>query len=142
MPALSAKTLILVIEDAPDNQVLIEQVFQDSDYAVHCIQDGVTALAWLESQLPDLILLDLSLPEVDGWEVARRLKADARTASIPIIAVTAHAMKGDKEAAIASGCNDYLTKPLDIEQLENCVKRWLLDRSERDLIAKADGAST
>ncbi|CAN1213471.1 response regulator [Tumidithrix helvetica PCC 7403] len=132
MPAPSAKPLILVVEDAPDNQVLIEQVFQDSGYAVNCVQDGVTALAWLAEQLPDLILLDLSLPKVDGWEVARRLKADQRTAAIPIVAVTAHAMKGDKEAAIAAGCDDYLTKPLDIEQLEICVKRWLVERSDRD----------
>ncbi|MEE3719232.1 response regulator [Tumidithrix elongata RA019] len=133
MPAPSAKPLILVVEDAPDNQVLIEQVFQDSGYAVNCVQDGVSALAWLAEQLPDLILLDLSLPKVDGWEVARRLKADQRTAAIPIVAVTAHAMKGDKETAIAAGCDDYLTKPLDIEQLEICVKRWLVERSDRDL---------
>jgi two-component system, cell cycle response regulator DivK len=137
MPAPSAKPLILVIEDASDNQVLIEQIFQDSGYVVNCVQDGVTALAWLATQLPNLILLDLSLPEIDGWEVARRLKADRRTAKIPIVAVTAHAMKGDKEAAIAAGCDDYLTKPLDIEQLENCVKRWLVKGSNLDSGEKA-----
>jgi len=70
-------------------------------------------------------LLDLSLPEIDGWEIARQLKASDRTAQIPIVAVTAHAMKGDKESAIASGCDDYLTKPLDIDLLEACVKQWL-----------------
>ncbi|PZO38509.1 MAG: response regulator [Pseudanabaena frigida] len=125
MPALKSQPLILVVEDAPDNQVLVEQVFQDSGYRVTCIQDGQAALDWLETNHPDLILLDLSLPEVDGWEVARQLKASDRTAKIPIVAVTAHAMKGDKEAAIASGCDDYLTKPLDIDLLEACVKQWL-----------------
>ena len=125
MPAFNSPPLILVVEDAHDNQVLVEQVFQDSGYRVTCIQDGQTALTWLETNHPDLILLDLSLPEVDGWEVARQLKASDRTAQIPIIAVTAHAMKGDKEAAIASGCDDYLTKPLDIDLLEASVKHWL-----------------
>jgi len=125
MPALNSPPLILVVEDAPDNQVLVEQVFQDSGYRVTCIQDGQAALNWLETNHPDLILLDLSLPEIDGWEVARQLKASDRTAQIPIIAVTAHAMNGDKETAIASGCDDYLTKPLDIDLLEACVKQWL-----------------
>lgn len=125
MPALNSPPLILVVEDAPDNQVLVEQVFQDSGYNVICIQDGQAALDWVEKNYPDLILLDLSLPEIDGWEVARQLKACDRTAKIPIVAVTAHAMKGDREAAIASGCDDYLTKPLDIDLLEACVKQWL-----------------
>jgi CheY-like chemotaxis protein len=125
MPAPNSPPLILVVEDAPDNQVRVEQVFQDSGYRVTCIQDGQAALDWLETNHPDLILLDLSLPEIDGWEVARQLKASDRTAKIPIIAVTAHAMKGDKETAIAAGCDDYLTKPLDIDLLEACVKQWL-----------------
>ena len=125
MPVFKSPPLILVVEDAPDNQVLVEQVFQDSGYRVTCIQDGQAALDWLETNDPDLILLDLSLPEIDGWEVARQLKASDRTAKIPIIAVTAHAMKGDKETAIAAGCDDYLTKPLDIDLLEACVKQWL-----------------
>ena len=120
-----APPLILVVEDAPDNQVLVEQVFQDSGYRVTCIQDGQAALDWLEVNYPDLILLDLSLPEVDGWEIARQLKASDRTFAIPIIALTAHAMKGDREAAIASGCDDYLTKPIDIDLLESVVTQWL-----------------
>ncbi len=125
MPAFKSAPLILVVEDAPDNQVLVEQVFQDSGYCVICIQEGQAALDWLKTNQPDLILLDLSLPEIDGWEVARQIKACDRTAKIPIIAVTAHAMKGDKETAIAAGCDDYLTKPLDIDLLEISVKQWL-----------------
>ncbi len=125
MPALKSQPIILLVEDATDNQILIENVFQDSGYRVTCVQDGQAALDWLKINHPDLILLDLSLPEIDGWEIARQLKASDRTAKIPIVAVTAHAMKGDKEAAIASGCDDYLTKPLDIDLLEACVKQWL-----------------
>jgi CheY-like chemotaxis protein len=125
MPALKNQPLILVVEDAQDNQILVEEVFQDSGYQVVCIQDGKAALDWIATNHADLILLDLSLPEVDGWQVAKQLKAGDRTANIPIIAVTAHAMKGDREVAIAAGCDDYLTKPLDIDLLEACVKHWL-----------------
>ncbi len=116
---------ILVVEDAPDNWVLVEQIFADSGYAVACVPDGAAAMAWLERNLPALILLDLSLPGLDGWEVAKRLKADPRTASVPIVALTAHAMLGDRETALAAGCNDYLTKPIDIDQLELRVKYWI-----------------
>ena len=137
MPVFKSPPLILVVEDAPDNQVLVEQVFQDSGYRVTCIQDGQAALNWLETNQPDLILLDLSLPEIDGWEVARQLKASDRTAKIPIIAVTAHAMKGDKETAIAAGCDDYLTKPLDIDLLEASVKQWL-EQSAKEIAPIAE----
>ena len=137
MPVFKSPPLILVVEDAPDNQVLVEQVFQDSGYRVTCIQDGQAALDWLETNHPDLILLDLSLPEIDGWEVARQLKASDRTAKIPIIAVTAHAMKGDKETAIAAGCDDYLTKPLDIDLLEASVKQWL-EQSAKEIAPIAE----
>lgn len=116
---------LLVVEDAPDNLALIEQIFDGSDYIIQLTQDGMAAMAWLEQNMPDLILLDLSLPAMDGWEIARRLKADDRTRDIPIVAITANAMLGDKEAAIAAGCDDYLPKPLDIEQLENRVTYWL-----------------
>jgi two-component system, cell cycle response regulator DivK len=128
-PSVKPLPLILVVEDAPDNLELIEQIFDGSDYVIQAVQDGMAAIAWLEQNLPDLILLDLSLPAMDGWEVARRLKADRRTAMIPIVAITANAMLGDKEAAIAAGCNDYLPKPLDIEQLENRVKYWLSQKT-------------
>jgi two-component system, cell cycle response regulator DivK len=139
-PELRVKPLplILVVEDAPDNLALIEQIFDGSDYIIHAVHDGIAAIAWLEQNLPDLILLDLSLPAMDGWEVARRLKADLRTADIPIVAITANAMLGDKEGAIAAGCNDYLPKPLDIEQLENRVKYWLSQGSSGDTGANKD----
>lgn len=126
-PEPSAKQIptLFVVEDAPDNLALIEQIFDGLGYIIQSAQDGMAAMAWLEQNMPDLILLDLSLPAMDGWEVARRLKANDRTRNIPIVAITANAMIGDKEAAIAAGCDDYLSKPLDIEQLENRVKYWL-----------------
>ncbi|NJK33660.1 MAG: response regulator [Oscillatoriales cyanobacterium SM2_2_1] len=123
MPAASPS--ILVVEDAPDNRALIEQVFAPPEFNLTCVTNGAEALLWLAGHQPDLILLDLSLPEIDGWEVATRLKSDGRTAHIPILAVTAHAMKGDREAALSAGCNDYLSKPLDIDLLEERVRFWL-----------------
>ncbi len=137
-PSVKRYPLILVVEDAPDNLALIEQIFDGSDYIIQAVHDGIAAIAWLEQNLPDLILLDLSLPAMDGWEVARRVKADLRTADIPIVAITANAMLGDKEAAIAAGCNDYLPKPLDIEQLENRVKYWLSQISNGDKATNKD----
>jgi CheY-like chemotaxis protein len=123
MPAASPS--ILVVEDAPDNRALIEQVFAAPEFDLTCVTNGAEALQWLVDHRPDLILLDLSLPEIDGWEVAAQLKSDGRTAGIPILAVTAHAMKGDREAALNAGCNDYLSKPLDIDLLEQRVRFWL-----------------
>ncbi len=119
---------ILIVEDAMDNQVLLEHVLQEAGYAVSAVADGSEALDWVKHQTPALILLDLSLPGISGWELAQRLKADSQTASIPLIAVTAHAMKGDREAALAAGCNDYLSKPIDIDQLEERVAYWIGQR--------------
>jgi CheY-like chemotaxis protein len=86
-------------------------------FEVSTAGDGLQGLALARTQMPDLILLDMSLPEMDGWEVARRLKGDARTQAIPVIALTAHAMNGDRQAALDAGCEDYDTKPIDMERL-------------------------
>ncbi|NJM28433.1 MAG: response regulator [Pseudanabaena sp. RU_4_16] len=137
-PSVKPSPIVLVVEDAPDNLALIVQIFDGSGYIIQAVHDGIAAMTWLEQNLPDLILLDLSIPAMDGWEVARRVKADRRTADIPIVAITANAMLGDKEAAIAAGCNDYLPKPLDIEQLENRVKYWLSQKSSGDKATSKD----
>lgn len=102
---------ILVIEDVPLNVDLLEQLLEDR-YLVLTASNGVMGLQMAQNKKPDLILMDLSLPLMDGWEVARRLKGNPLTQQIPIIALTAHAMVGDKEKALAAGCDDYLTKPL------------------------------
>jgi CheY-like chemotaxis protein len=85
-------------------------------------RDGVNAAL---KQKPDLILMDLSMPEMDGWEAARRIKADPLTASIPMVAVTAHALPGDRQRALEAGCSDYVTKPINLHELVETVNRAL-----------------
>jgi len=115
---------ILIIEDVEDNRDLLVQFFQDQ-YEIHEAADGREGIEKAEQFRPNLILMDLSLPIVDGWQVASVLKKDYRTREIPIVAVTAHAMVGDEEKALAAGCNDYLSKPVDFTELERLVKKYL-----------------
>ena len=116
---------ILLVEDIELNRDLIEQLLED-DYRVITAVDGAQGIAMARKARPDLILMDMSLPEIDGWEATRRLKADPATAAMPIVALTAHAMQGDEERARAAGCDDYITKPID-EDLLFAKLRALLD---------------
>jgi CheY-like chemotaxis protein len=115
---------ILVIEDVEFNRDLVVQLLED-DYEVLTAADGAEGLARAERERPDLILMDLSLPVIDGWELTRRLKADAALRRIPVIALSAHAMAGDEERARQSGCDDYLAKPLDEGLLFAKLERFL-----------------
>jgi CheY-like chemotaxis protein len=103
---------VLIVEDVDLNRDLLVQLLED-DYRLVLAEDGVSALERAAEAMPDLILMDLSLPRMDGWEATRRLKADERFARIPVIVLSAHAMRGDEERARASGCDDFLTKPID-----------------------------
>jgi two-component system, cell cycle response regulator DivK len=107
---------ILVVEDVEFNRDLVVQLLED-DYEIITAADGAEGLRLAEGERPDLILMDLSLPIVDGWEATRRIKAHAELKHIPIIALSAHAMTGDEEKARQSGCDDYLSKPLDEDLL-------------------------
>ena len=115
---------ILVVEDVDFNRDLVVQLLED-DYEVLTAVDGAEGLARAERERPDLILVDLSLPVIDGWELTRRLKADAALRAIPVIALSAHAMAGDEERARQSGCDDYLAKPLDERLLFAKLERFL-----------------
>jgi two-component system cell cycle response regulator DivK len=108
---------ILLVEDNEMNRDMLSRRLQRRGYAIEAAVDGRQALEIARGNLPDLILLDLSLPEIDGWEVTRLLKADARTSHIPIIALTAHAMIGDREKALMAGCDEYETKPIEFDRL-------------------------
>ena len=107
---------ILIVEDVDYNRDLLVQLLEE-DYQIVTAVDGAAGIEAAARERPDLILMDLSLPGVDGWEATRRLKARPETEAIPVIALTAHAMQGDEERARACGCDDYLTKPIDEDQL-------------------------
>ena len=117
------KTL-LIVEDIELNRELLAQLLED-DHRLVFARDGVAALERAAEAMPDLILMDLSLPRMDGWEATRRLKADGALAHIPVIALSAHAMSGDEERARASGCDDFLTKPIDETLLFEKIARLL-----------------
>jgi CheY-like chemotaxis protein len=115
---------ILIVEDVELNRDLLIQLLED-DYALAVAADGAAGVEKAVSECPDLILMDLSLPVIDGWEATRRIKADTATAGIPVIALTAHAMSGDEEKAKAAGCDDFMTKPIDEGLLFTKLRRWL-----------------
>ena len=115
---------ILIVEDVELNRELLVQLLGD-EYLLILAADGTTALERAADSRPDLILMDLSLPRMDGWEATRRLKADEQLARIPVIALSAHAMQGDEQRARACGCDDFLTKPIDETLLFQKVARHL-----------------
>ena len=115
---------ILIVEDVEYNRDLLVQLLED-EYEILTAADGAAGIEAAARERPDLILMDLSLPGVDGWEATRRLKAQSATEAIPVIALTAHAMQGDEERARACGCDDYLTKPIDEDQLFATLARLL-----------------
>jgi len=115
---------VLIVEDVALNRDLLVQLLEDR-YRLVLAEDGVAALERAAEEQPDLILMDLSLPRMDGWEATRRLKADARLGRIPVIVLSAHAMRGDEERARAAGCDDFLTKPIDETLLFQKLARHL-----------------
>jgi two-component system, cell cycle response regulator DivK len=108
---------ILLVEDNELNRDMLARRLTRRGYVVDVAVDGKEGLERVQQQAPDLILLDMDLPVLDGWEVARRLKADAQTSGIPVIALTAHAMVGDRDRALDAGCDDYDTKPVELRRL-------------------------
>ncbi len=115
---------ILVIEDNPDNQTTIQAILKD-EYHLSIVFDGETGLREAMTARPDLILLDISLPGMDGFEVVRRLKDNLATREIPVIALTARAMKGDRDAILEAGCDDYSSKPIDPGKFRGLLDKWL-----------------
>ena len=116
---------ILLVEDNEMNRDMLSRRLKRRGFDMVIAIDGQEGLEMASQENPGLILLDLSLPKVDGWEVARRLKADATTSGIPIIALTAHAMAGDREKAMEAGCDEYDTKPIDMKRLLEKINTML-----------------
>ena len=108
---------ILLVEDNEMNRDMLSSRLEKRGYALTIAVDGAQGVALAQSAHPDLILMDMSLPVIDGWEATKQLKADPATAGIPVIALTAHAMESDRQKAIAAGCDDFDTKPVELARL-------------------------
>ncbi len=119
---------ILLVEDNDLNRDMLSRRLQRRGHQVLLAADGMQAILMAESETPDIVVLDLTLPVIDGWEVARRLKSSPTTAAVPVFALTAHAMTGDRERALAAGCDDYDTKPIDFPQLVAKLEALLAPR--------------
>jgi len=123
-PASTGQTLLLV-EDNEDNRIIYSTVLRHLGYRVIEAQDGVEAVDLARSVQPDLILMDISIPRMDGWEATRILRGDPRTSAIPIVALTAHALADDRERAAEVGFSSYLAKPIEPKVVVAEVRRWI-----------------
>jgi two-component system cell cycle response regulator DivK len=119
---------VLLVEDREDNRVLARKLLTRAGFRVVEAIDGQEALAQAAACRPDLILLDMSLPTVDGWTVARTLRQSPDFATVPIVALTAHAMDGDRERVLEAGCDEYLTKPIEVAKFIPTLRRLLESR--------------
>ena len=117
---------ILYVEDNQDNVYMLTRRLKKKGFEVLVAEDGQQGVEMALSELPDLILMDLSLPIMDGWEATKNIKADEKGKNIPIIALSAHAMEEHKKSAMEAGCNDYDTKPVDLKRLMSKISQFLI----------------
>jgi len=123
---------ILLVEDNEMNRDMLSRRLRRRGYDVLIAVDGSEGVNQTRAERPDLVLMDMSLPVIDGWEATRRLRADSDVASTPIIALTAHAMAGDRERALEAGCDDYETKPVDIDRLVGKIEALLKKKGRQE----------
>jgi two-component system cell cycle response regulator DivK len=116
---------VLCVEDNATNMILVERIVEAEGHELLKAEDGAQALEILADTTPDIILLDINLPGIDGLELARRFKADNRLAPVPLVATTAQVLVGDRERCLEAGCDDYLPKPLDIRKLRAVIRDYL-----------------
>jgi two-component system cell cycle response regulator DivK len=128
---MTEDALVLIGEDEPDNQIILQTVVESLVGArAEVAGDGLAVLASVERERPRMILLDLMLPALDGFEVARQLKGDPATRTIPIVAVSAMARPDDRDAALAAGCDDFVRKPFELDDLEALIKKYLTNGAQ------------
>jgi two-component system, cell cycle response regulator DivK len=120
---------ILLVEDNEMNRDMLSRRLMRKGFEVALALDGGEGVEMAKSLLPDLILMDMSLPVIDGWEATRRIRADDATRGIPVIALTAHAMEGDEEKAVEAGCDDYDTKPVELDRLLGKINALLAKKA-------------
>jgi len=116
---------ILLVEDNEMNRDMLSRRLQRRGYDVLMAEDGQAGIEMVIRERPDIVLMDMSLPVLDGWEATRRLKSDTATQSIPVIALTSHAMESDRQSALAAGCDDYDTKPIELSRLIEKIEKLL-----------------
>ncbi len=119
---------ILIIEDTENNRVLLTRRLKPRGYDIITAEDAEKGLPLVQAERPDLVLMDVGLPGMNGWEATRQLKSNPATKQIPVVALTAHAMDGDREKAFAAGCDDYEVKPIDFNRLFEKIDRLLANR--------------
>jgi len=125
MEAAVAKDVILVVDDNEMNLKLLCWLLEKSGYEVHAATDATTARAAIRAVRPQLVLMDIQLPDIDGLQLTREFKADPELRHIPVVAVTSYAMKGDRERSMSAGCDGYLTKPIDTSQFPGEIRKFL-----------------
>lgn len=121
-----SKTTILYIEDNLENRILVRRVLQASGFKIVEAEDGVQGIQIAQDLKPDLILMDINLPEMDGYEVTARLKRLKHLRGVPIVAMTANVMKGDREKTLEAGCDGYIQKPIDVDLLPEQIRKFLV----------------
>jgi two-component system cell cycle response regulator DivK len=129
MTAAQIKGTVLYIEDNPDNRLLVKRVLLAEDYELLEARNAFEALAILKSVHPDLILMDINMPEMDGYTLTAKIKSLPGFEQIPILALTANVMRGDKERTLEAGCDGYIQKPIDIDQLTRVIERFITRRT-------------
>lgn len=120
-----SKGRILIVEDNMDTYELVRFILEKNGYDTFLAMNGRDGVNAAKKQIPDLIIMDLSMPEMDGWTAIRLIKENAQISSIPLIALTAHALPGDRQRAMDSGCDEYVTKPMDLLELIETVDSWI-----------------
>ena len=123
------RSTILYVEDNPDNRLLVRRILHAENYKMLEAKNAVEAIDLLETTIPDLILMDINMPEMDGYTLTAKIRAMPGLGRVPILAVTANVMRGDKEKTLEAGCDGYIQKPLDIDQLTREIEKFLKRRA-------------
>jgi two-component system, cell cycle response regulator DivK len=121
-----SKGRVLIVEDNMDTYELVHFILEKNGYETFLAMNGRDGVNATQKQKPDLIIMDLSMPEMDGWAATALIKRNEKTSAIPLIALTAHALPGDRQRAFDAGCNEYITKPMDLDELVEAVDYWVI----------------
>ena len=122
---MTENILILYVEDNPENRLLIRRVLEAEGYAIAEAENAAKALEYVSSNTPDLILMDINMPDMDGYTLTAQMKTFPQLFDVPIIALTANVMRGDRERTLAAGCDGYIQKPVDVDELPEQISRYL-----------------